>query len=311
MEKRTTKNKFLVYEIIFVVLIFICWISIFLLYKATNNNYSKKKPLEKQIIYNKKSLNEKANELKGINSDIEYYNNIDKNIENTKKEYFSNIKKLEDDILSGNSDKKIAYMTFDDGPYYNTYKVLDILDEYNVKATFFTISLNGQYCFDNKSVDCFNMYQEYVKRGHTIANHTYTHAIFRGLYSSADSFIDSINRQEEHIKQYASGYTTNITRFPGGSSTAGNLKNPIMDKLREKGYGWVDWTAEDGDGKSLSSKEQAWNILMSTLNDKIEVILFHDYNSYTTQLLPDIITYLKDNGYEIYPLFYESNMINK
>lgn len=311
MEKRTTKNKFLVYEIIFVVLIFICWISIFLLYKATNNNYSKKKPLEKQIIYNKKSLNEKDNELKGINSDIEYYNNIDKNIENTKKEYFSNIKKLEDDILSGNSDKKIAYMTFDDGPYYNTYKVLDILDEYNVKATFFTISLNGQYCFDNKSVDCFNMYQEYVKRGHTIANHTYTHAIFRGLYSSADSFIDSINRQEEHIKQYASGYTTNITRFPGGSSTAGNLKNPIMDKLREKGYGWVDWTAEDGDGKSLSSKEQAWNILMSTLNDKIEVILFHDYNSYTTQLLPDIITYLKDNGYEIYPLFYESNMINK
>lgn len=311
MEKRTTKNKFLVYEIIFVVLIFICWISIFLLYKATNNNYRKKKPLEKQIIYNKKSLNEKANELKGINSDIEYYNNIDKNIENTKKEYFSNIKKLEDDILSGNSDKKIAYMTFDDGPYYNTYKVLDILDEYNVKATFFTISLNGQYCFDNKSVDCFNMYQEYVKRGHTIANHTYTHAIFRGLYSSADSFIDSINRQEEHIKQYASGYTTNITRFPGGSSTAGNLKNPIMDKLREKGYGWVDWTAEDGDGKSLSSKEQAWNILMSTLNDKIEVILFHDYNSYTTQLLPDIITYLKDNGYEIYPLFYESNMINK
>ena len=311
MEKRTTKNKFLVYEIIFVVLIFICWISIFLLYKATNNNYSKKKPLEKQIIYNKKSLNEKSNELKGINSDIEYYNNIDKNIENTKKEYFSNIKKLEDDILSGNSDKKIAYMTFDDGPYYNTYKVLDILDEYNVKATFFTISLNGQYCFDNKSEDCFNMYQEYVKRGHTIANHTYTHAIFRGLYSSADSFIDSINRQEEHIKQYASGYTTNITRFPGGSSTAGNLKNPIMDKLREKGYGWVDWTAEDGDGKSLSSKEQAWNILMSTLNDKIEVILFHDYNSYTTQLLPDIITYLKDNGYEIYPLFYESNMINK
>ena len=311
MEKRTTKNKFLVYEIIFVVLIFICWISIFLLYKATNNNYSKKKPLEKQIIYNKKSLNEKDNELKGINFDIEYYNNIDKNIENTKKEYFSNIKKLEDDILSGNSDKKIAYMTFDDGPYYNTYKVLDILDEYNVKATFFTISLNGQYCFDNKSVDCFNMYQEYVKRGHTIANHTYTHAIFRGLYSSADSFIDSINRQEEHIKQYASGYTTNITRFPGGSSTAGNLKNPIMDKLREKGYGWVDWTAEDGDGKSLSSKEQAWNILMSTLNDKIEVILFHDYNSYTTQLLPDIITYLKDNGYEIYPLFYESNMINK
>ena len=99
-----------------------------------------------------------------------------------------------------NPNEKAVYLTFDDGPYYNTYKVLDILDENNVKATFFTISANGEYCYDNKSENCFNLYKEYYKRGHTIANHTYTHAIFKGLYNSSDSFMDAIERQEEHIK---------------------------------------------------------------------------------------------------------------
>ena len=84
-----------------------------------------------------------------------------------------------------------------------------------------------------------------------------------------------------------------------------------MESLRQRGYGWVDWTANDGDGKALYSHEQAWNNLYSTVNDNIEVILFHDYNRITTEILPDVIKYLKDNGYELYPLFYESNMISK
>ena len=74
-----------------------------------------------------------------------------KKLAEEKKAYYANIKKLEDEIISGKSDKKIAYLTFDDGPYYNTYKVLDILDKYNVKATFFTTTTNGEYCFDNKN----------------------------------------------------------------------------------------------------------------------------------------------------------------
>ena len=61
----------------------------------------------------------------------------------------------------------------------------------------------------------------------------------------------------------------------------------------------------------LYSKEETWNNFTSTINEKIEVILYHDYSRYTTAILPEMITYLEENGYILLPLFYESNMIKK
>ena len=104
----------------------------------------------------------------------------------------------------------------------------------------------------------------------------------------------------------------------GDSNTWGQMpnvngynKDAIIEQLRSRGYGWVDWSALDGDGGDLSSTGQAWSYLMNSVTDNIEVILLHDYNWITTAILPDFIQWLQDNGYEIYPLFYESNMINK
>ena len=84
-----------------------------------------------------------------------------------------------------------------------------------------------------------------------------------------------------------------------------------LEELKKNNYGWVDWTAQDGDGGNLTSKEQAWSIFTSSINENIEVILFHDYNNITLSILPDAIEYLQNNGYIILPLFYESNMVNK
>ena len=308
---RKSKSKLLVVELFLLLFISVVLYCNYYLFNKLNNfkiDISKNNSDYKDVV---NDLKIKNNELKDILNEIDYYKDIDNNIEIVKKEYFSEIKKLEDEILNGTSNRKIAYITFDDGPYYNTYKVLDILDKADVKATFFTISMNGEYCYDNKNENCFALYKEYVKRGHTIANHTYTHAIKGGLYNSVDSFMNAIIKQEEHIKNQTGGYVTNITRFPGGSSTVKNLKNSIIEALRERGYGWVDWTALDGDGGGLSSTSQAWSNIYKTVNSNIEVILFHDYNSITTAILPDVINYLKENGYECYPLFYESNMVNK
>lgn len=309
MEKRSGKScKYILAAELF--LIVLCSVSIFLVNKETNINKRKYDFLVNEFEAKQKKVSSQKEKLSNLEKELISYTDIDESINTIKSDYFNSIKKLEDKILNNESDKKIAYITFDDGPYYNTYKVLDILDEANVKATFFTISANGQFCHDNKSENCFNLYNEYFKRGHTIANHTYTHAIFKGLYSSSDAFMDAIMKQEEHIKNLT-GYTTNITRFPGGSASAKGLKDEIVSRLRDRGYGWVDWTAGDGDGGGLSSRDQAWGNFVSTINDKIEVILFHDYNKYTTEILSDAIKYLKENGYEIFPLFYESNAINK
>lgn len=313
MEKsvKSSKKGFLIIESIFLILILCTLFGTYFFYNKLDELKYKSNELNSILVKEKNIYLDKKNEISLLNNKLEEYKNIDNEIEKTKNEYFSSIKQLEDDILAGKSDRKIAYLTFDDGPYYNTHKVLDILREKDVKATFFTISMNGEYCYDNKSENCFDMYREYLKDGHTIANHTYTHAIRGGLYNSTDSFINAIERQEEHIKNQTGGYVTNIMRFPGGSSQAKDLKGPITQRLREKGYGWVDWTANDGDGKALYSHDQAWHNLYSTVSDKIEVILFHDYNRITTEILPDVIDYLRDNNYELYPLFYDSNMVSK
>lgn len=304
------------YKVIIILLILLSIVST-IIYFHFNNKIKIEDKKYDELSQQFKKINDEYNNIKHkldkINDTIDEYNNINESISLLKSQYFKIAKEFEVKVKSKKKDKKIAYITFDDGPYFNTYNVLEILDKYNVKATFFTVSVNGQYCFDNKNEDCFKLYKQYLEKGHTIANHTYTHAIFNGLYNSNDSFMDSLIRQEQQIKEKTGGYVPNILRFPGGITTAKakGLDDSIIDKIKERGYGWVDWTANNGDGGSLNSKDEAWANFTSTINDDIEVILFHDYNRFTTQMLPEAIEYLKNNNYVILPLFYESDMINK
>lgn len=80
---------------------------------------------------------------------------------------------------------KYIYLTFDDGPCENTYRVLDILDRYNVKATFFTVG----YFVDRRP----EIVRETVSRGHFVACHSYTHD-FPTCYASADAFMKEIDK---------------------------------------------------------------------------------------------------------------------
>ena len=305
-KKRRFKKRFIITESLLFILVVI---SSFLFFYFNNKYHTL---VNKYNKYEMKILNNRER-LKNAKMELDSYRDLNKKIDSVKEEYFSMIKKLEDDINSGKSNKKIVYLTFDDGPYYNTYRVLDILDRYNIGATFFTTNVNGKECHDNKNEDCHKLYKEYIRHGHTIANHTYTHAIFKGLYNSADSFMDAVIRQEDLINDLTGGYVTNIVRFPGGIDTAKHYKvsDEIIKKLKERGYGWVDWSSLDGDGGYMPSRDWAWNTLTKSLDDKIEVVLFHDYSSITTGMLPDAIEYLKNNNYIILPLFYGSSVINK
>ncbi|MBQ3308084.1 MAG: polysaccharide deacetylase family protein [Bacilli bacterium] len=311
MAKRTRKGKELLKSnLIDYILFSLFFIFTFCSIILINKNIDYHKIYQKDNLSLKEEILLQEENIKKLQEEITSYQNIDDTISNTKKNYYQELKRLEDSILDGSSSKKIAYLTFDDGPYYSTYRVFDILDQYGVKATFFTTNTNGEYCYDNKSENCQIRYQEYLDRGHTIANHTYTHAIFRGLYNSVDTFMDAVIKQEELVYS-KTGYKTNILRFPGGSATARGLKDSIIEKLRERGYGWVDWNAMDGDGGALDSSTQAWNIFVNSIDEKLEVILYHDYNDITISLLPDMIEYLQNNGYVCLPLFYESSKINK
>lgn len=311
-EKRRSNSKlFIILCILLVLLSGLGIASYFYFDNKLDKEKEERNKYNEEYQEKKKELETKETELDNTVKELASFDGLKEKVESLRKEYFAKIKELEDAILAGKSKKKIAYLTFDDGPYYNTQKVFQILDRYNVKATFFTTNINGEYCFDNRSVKCWPTYKQYIEKGHTLANHTYTHAIWRGLYTSPDSFMTAVINQEKLIKEKTGGYVTNIVRFPGGSVTAGSKKADIVKKLKARGYGWVDWTAEDGDGGDLRSTEQAWRNLKGGINEPIEVILLHDYNSITTNMLPDIIEYLQKEGYILLPLFYESNMVNK
>ena len=307
--KRKVRKSNLVFFIISLLLI------VLLSYISYNNfsqldKYKISKEDKKKLTTLKKEYNKLNKNNKGIKNELNNLKDMDKKIASIKDEVFKLASKVEKKIQDKETKYKIAYLTFDDGPYYMTDSVLAILKEKQIKATFFTIGAGKEKCFDRKSVSCMDTYKRIVDNGHTIANHTYSHSIFNGLYSSVDNFIAQVDKQEALILE-KTGYKTNILRFPGGAVTAGRLKDGIAEKLREKGYGWVDWTAEDGDGRDLETQEQAWRLLKGGLDEGIEVILMHDYNEITYSILPDVIDYLENNDYILLPLFYDSVMINK
>ena len=312
MAKNKRKNNF---GFIIIIILLICSIGVMTYFIFSNEKSLKnEKQLNKDLsieLANKTNIyNENINMNSELKGKINELNNTVHNTEVTKQEIFKLASELEQKILNGQTSYKIAYLTFDDGPYYLTDKYLEVLRNYNVKATFFTIGAGKTRCYDNSSVSCMGTYKKIVDDGHTIANHTYSHGIFYGLYSSTNSFITQVKKQEALIKEHT-GVTTNIVRFPGGSSTAGRLKTSIIQELRNNGYGWVDWSAQDGDGGNLNSTTQAWNNFTGSINSNIEVVLFHDYSNITLSILPQAIEYLQNNNYILLPLFYDSVMINK
>mgnify|MGYP003294087992 CR=1 FL=1 len=309
--KRKSKQSLSIIILLIIAIILIILSIIFIYYKTNKleNNFTS---LTKNLNNIKEDYNKIFSTNEELKSELDKLNNIDDSIKNDKEELFKLASSLEQKITKKETKYKIAYLTFDDGPYYTTNKYLDILKKYKVKATFFTIGLDKEDCYDNRSKDCSVMYKKIVDNGHTIANHTYSHLIWKGLYSSADSFINQVKKQEDLIKK-KTGVTTNIVRFPGGSSTANafGIKSAVTKKLKANKYGWVDWSAQDGDGGGIADKDKAFKNLKDSIDEDIEVVLMHDYSQTTLAILPQIIEYLESKNYILLPLFYESIKVNK
>lgn len=209
---------------------------------------------------------------------------------------------------SGRITKKVAYLTFDDGPSSNTIKILDILDKYDVKATFFVIGKSGR---DKE-------YKAIVDRGHTIALHSYSHN-YAKVYASEKAFWNEMNKVSDKIYS-VTGVRTKILRFPGGSSNTVYKKycRGLMAKLKKsvpaKGYYYHDWNVSSGDasGNNISKYKIIANIKNGCKNKTTVNILMHDTGSAkrtTVEALPAIIEYLLAQGYDIQPITEDSVLI--
>ena len=196
-----------------------------------------------------------------------------------------------------NSDYKIAYLTFDDGPTEKmTPKILDILDEEETPATFFVV---GKHVKEHP---------ELVKRaydsGHYIANHTYSHNNNK-IYQSTESFINEITSTDEAISEALGikDYCSHVFRFPEGYMTNKykSQKEKGLVALKELDYVYVDWNCLNKDSETKCSNNQLINNLIKSSKNKTSlVVLMHDTGDVnnTNEVLKTSIEYLKNKGYE-------------
>lgn len=186
------------------------------------------------------------------------------------------------------------YLTFDDGPGAYTNQILEVLNKYNIKATFFVTNQ-------------FPNYRELIKKeyenGHSIGVHTYSHKW--SIYESVETYLDDYKKMED-IVYYETGIRPKIFRFPGGSSNtvSKNYSKGIMSKLSQimtnDGYIYFDWTFDSGDTNKQDNSTKAIinNIKTNLKGDGQYVILMHDIKKNTLEALPQIIEYAQMCGYK-------------
>lgn len=184
---------------------------------------------------------------------------------------------------------KVVYLTFDDGPSSMTPKVLDILDRYNIKATFFVTY---------KTYSGFvPYYKEIVDRGHAIGVHTASHD-YDYVYANMDNFANDFNQIYDWIVQQTGVHTT-LYRFPGGSKSSHNglVREDIKAFLAQRGMMYYDWNVANGDGGTVTADEAYHNVIDNIQRVSHPMILMHDTKQTTVDALPRILEKLLEWGY--------------
>ena len=189
-------------------------------------------------------------------------------------------------------DEKVVYLTFDDGPTPKiTERLLDVLKEHDVPATFFIVGKEIQ----GREAILKRIYEE----GHGIGLHSFSHN-FKILYKNPESFIMEMEKTNKTINEVlGTNLDIKVIRFPGGS--AGRLNTRFYNALCEKGYLIFDWNVDlqDGVKGGLSPSEFLANSKKCNSKGLRRIILAHCNcnNKNTCEALDDIINYYKEQGY--------------
>lgn len=211
----------------------------------------------------------------------------------------------EEDNLASEGDVHKVYLTFEDGPSENTEAILNILAQYNVKATFFVVGKEDE--------DSQELYKRIVEEGHTLGMHSYSNK-YSQIYQSKDAFEEDFNRLRDELYQ-VTGVESIYYRFPGGSSN--QISNvPMSDfihYLNEQGVIYYDWNISAGDAASnaYSAEEIVANVVDDVVKYKTSVVLLHDASdkSTTVEALAPIIEALNEMGAEILPIDEDTSVI--
>lgn len=200
--------------------------------------------------------------------------------------------------------EKNIYLTFDDGPSPYTQQLLDTLEQYNVKATFFTV--NTPYA---------SLIAEEAAGGHTVGIHSASHK-YSKIYDSQKAFFKDFYKQRTVIYEKTGVYPT-ILRFPGGSSNTMSKRycKGIMTKLTKAvtkaGFQYYDWNVLSGDAGETTSTEQVFqNVIDGVQKYNDSVVLQHDTMEFSVNAVERIIIWGLAHGYTFLPLTEDSPVVH-
>ena len=234
-----------------------------------------------------------------VNTNVSGKYNVTYSVEdsNKNKNTVTRVVNVTNEIKTSPEVKGAIYLTFDDGPSATiTPKLLDILKEKDVKATFFVI---------NHSSNLDYLIKRAYEEGHTVALHSMTHN-YSKIYSSQEAYFSDLKQISDKVERLT-GTKSMIIRFPGGGSNtiSRNYSKGIMTTLTNevlnRGYHYFDWNVSSGDAGDVKTTEGVYNNVTKGLSkNKANIVLLHDFeNNYKTlNAISDIIDYGKDNGYE-------------
>lgn len=194
---------------------------------------------------------------------------------------------------------KVVYITFDDGPTLNTPSIVETLEKYNAKATFFVLE------------ERIILYPDFIKQiyhsGSALGLHGVSHS--EAIYYTPTSPLEEMDKTNKTLKSVL-GRGSKLVRVPFGSSY--RLTRQQADNLEKNGYIIWDWNVDPRDsvGTIIPEKIMA-NLRRDLLRCKgIPIILLHDRKS-TANLLPQMLEYLKNEGYTMLPLSEKQEAINQ
>ena len=235
------------------------------------------------LLYEVISLQRQVNELSQM---VYVSTDVDDADEMVDDSILDDVYKVDDiDNIAEEGDIPKVYLTFDDGPSSNTDAILDILDDYNVKATFFVVGQDVEEYGDT--------YRRIVEDGHTIGMHSYSHS-YNMIYASEEAFIEDFNKIHDLILQ-TTGVDSKYYRFPGGSSNnVSNVsKSVLINYLNSVDVVYYDWNVASGDATSqaFTSEQLIDNVMNDVVKYKTSVVLLHDASNKnaTVEALPGLI----------------------
>lgn len=197
----------------------------------------------------------------------------------------SDAETVTDEIPKKEEGIRKVYLTFDDGPSSNTDKILDVLAEYDVKATFFVVGKEEERYQ--------SLYKRIVEEGHTLAMHSYSHK-YNEIYQSVDSYAADLSRLQEFLYD-TTGVWCSYCRFPGGSSNSVSKvdMHDLIAYLDEQNMTYFDWNVSSGDAASgyISPEEIIANCTGNLESFNEAIILMHDASNKnsTVEALPGLI----------------------